>query len=278
MHANLPAWPRANAPVRLVVFGSRRDRRELSVRLRGRKAIVTGGSKGIGLAIATAFVREGAQVMITSRKADACESAAAELGEAATWMASNVGDPDQAEAVIDTTIERFGGVDILVNNAATNPYAGLTIDVDIPRWNKTFQTNLTAPLVWTQMCWRKHMRAHGGAVVNISTVGAFTTSPILGTYDITKAALVHMTKQLAAELAPQVRVNCIAPGLIKTDFARVLWEDGRGEQAAQFYPLKRLGEPEDIAAAAVYLAGDATWTTGQTLIVDGGGTSAYMRG
>ena len=174
--------------------------------------------------------------------------------------------------------ERLGGLDVLVNNAATNPYAGPTIDVDLARWQKTLEINLTAPLLWTQRAWQRAMKEHGGAVVNISSVGGFSTSPILGVYDITKAALIHLTKQLAAELGPQVRVNAIAPGLIKTDFARALWDGGGGDLVAKAYPLKRLGEPEDVAEAARYLASDASsWGTGQTLVLDGGGIIAFQR-
>ena len=123
------------------------------------------------------------------------------------------------------------------------------------------------------------MKEHGGAVINIASVGGLATSPILGVYDVTKAALIHLTKQLAAELGPKVRVNAIAPGLIKTDFARVLWEKGRGEQVAKAYPLKRLGEPEDVAAAALYLASDAAsgWVTGHTIVLDGGGLIGFGR-
>ena len=156
--------------------------------------------------------------------------------------------------------------------------AGPVIDADIPRWEKTFQVNLTAPLVWTQLCWNSWMKEHGGEVINISSVGAFATSPILGTYDITKLALVQLTRQLAAEMSPGVRVNAVCPGLIKTDFARALWDEGRGDQVAQAYPLKRLGEPEDIANAALYLASEASgWMTGQALVVDGGGLIGFAQ-
>ena len=214
--------------------------------------------------------------MITSRKADACEEAAAEIGHDCAWEAGNVGNPDDADRVIAACIERFGGVDILVNNAATNPYAGPMIEADIPRWQKTIDVNMTAPLVWTQKVWNAHMRANGGVVLNISSVGGLSTSPILGVYDVTKAALIHMTKQLAPELAPGVRVNAICPGLIKTDFAKALWADGRGDAVAEAYPLKRLGEVEDIAGAALYLAADTgSWMTGQIMVLDGGGLVSF---
>jgi NAD(P)-dependent dehydrogenase (short-subunit alcohol dehydrogenase family) len=248
--------------------------------LEGKVALVTGGSRGIGKGIAQAFVNAGAQVMIMSRKAERCEAAAKEIGGDTQWAAGNIGNSDDAERVIDATLERFGRLDILVNNAATNPYAGPTIDVDMPRWEKTLQVNLTAPLLWTQLAWKRTLQQNGGAVINVSSVGGFTTSAILGEYDVTKAALIHLTKQLAAELGPQVRVNAVAPGLIKTDFARVLWEGERGPEVAQAYPLKRLGEPEDVAAAAVYLADDETsgWITGHTIVLDGGGLIAFKGG
>ncbi len=241
-------------------------------RIDGKVAIVTGGSRGIGFGIARAYASAGAKVMITGRKAEALEDAANAIGGDIACRAGHAGQPEEIEAAVDETIARFGRVDILVNNAATNPYAGPTIDVDLPRWDKTFETNLRGPLVWTQTCWRKWMSEHGGSVINISSVGGLSTNPVLGVYDVTKAALLALTRQLAAELAPKVRVNAIAPGLIKTDFARLLWEGDRGEQVAKSYPLQRLGEVEDIASGALFLAADtAGWMTGQTLVFDGGG-------
>lgn len=250
----------------------------MEARLDGKVALVTGGSRGIGKAIARAFVAAGARVMITSRKAETCETAAAELGPAVAWEAGHAGKPEDAERVIDATLERLGGLDVLVNNAATNPYAGPTIEVDLPRWEKTLQVNLTAPLVWTQLAWKKALAERGGAVINIASVGGLATSPTIGVYDVTKAALIHLTRQLAAELGPGVRVNAVAPGLIKTDFARALWEGEGGDRVAKAYPLKRLGEPEDVAAAVTYLASDASsWVTGQTLVLDGGGIVSFSR-
>ncbi len=244
----------------------------MDLRLETKTAIVTGGSRGIGKAIAKAYAEAGAKVMITSRKAEVCEAAAEEIGHGVLWRAGNVGDPEGAGAVVAATIEEFGGVDVLVNNAATNPYAGPMIDVDLGRWDKTFQVNVTAPLVWTQLCWNLWMKEHGGSIVNVSSVGALGTSPALGVYSTTKAALIHMTEELAAELSPQVRVNALAPGLVKTDFARALWDGGRGDEIAQAYPLKRLGEVDDIAGAALYLASDlSSFMTGRTLVLDGGG-------
>ncbi len=248
----------------------------MDVRLDGKVAVVTGGSKGIGLGIATAMAEAGAQVVVVSRKADQLEAAAEAIGHGCDWYAANVGELDQAAATIETVLARHGRLDVLVNNAAANPYAGPTIDVDLGRWNKTLQVNITGPMFWTQLAWQAWMREHGGSVVNISSVGGLSTNPILGVYDVTKAALIHLTKQLGAELGPKVRVNCVAPGLVRTDFARILWEGERGGEVAQAYPLKRLGEPEDIAAATLFLASDAaSFITGQTIVVDGGGLVAF---
>ncbi len=239
--------------------------------LTGKRALVTGASRGIGRAIAAAFATAGADVMLSSRKADALEEAAASMtGGRVETFAANAGEPDQAEACVLATVERLGGLDILVNNAATNPYLGPSIDIDLSRYDKTFQVNLRGPLVWTQAAWRASLREHGGVVLNVSSVGGIRSEAAIGIYNVTKAALIHLTETLAAELAPRVRVNALAPGLIKTDFARALWEPAEEAAAAQV-PLRRLGVPEDVAHAALFLASDlASWITGHTLVVDGG--------
>jgi NAD(P)-dependent dehydrogenase (short-subunit alcohol dehydrogenase family) len=247
----------------------------LELNLAGKVVLVTGGSKGIGLAIATAFAREGAALMLSSRKQEGLDAAARGIldeipGARVETFAANAGEPDQAEACVDATIERLGGIDVLVNNAGINPDAGRTIDADLGAWDKTFRVNVRGALAWTQLAWHRTMREHGGSVINMSSVGGIAGTTGIGTYNITKAAVIHLTKVLAVELAPQVRVNCLAPGLVKTDFARALWEPG-GDDAGAGLPLRRLGEPDDIAGAAVFLASDAArWLTGHVLVVDGG--------
>jgi len=242
----------------------------MDVRLDGKVALVTGASKGIGRAIGAALAASGARVMLSSRKQDALDEAAGAMdGEVATY-AANAGEPEQAEACVEATMDKFGAVDILVNNAATNPYMGPSIDIDLARYDKTLQVNLRGPLVWTQLAWNASMREHGGAVINIASVGAMGIEPRIGIYNTTKAALVYLTRTLAADLAPGVRVNAIAPGLVKTDMARALWEPNEAA-LAKHLPLRRLGEPEDIGKAALFLASEqSSWITGHTLVVDGG--------
>jgi NAD(P)-dependent dehydrogenase (short-subunit alcohol dehydrogenase family) len=244
----------------------------MQLSLDGKVALVTGASRGIGRAIAAAYAESGAKVMLSSRKQADLEKAAAEMQGDVAVFAAHAGDPDQAKGCVAATVERFGGLDVLVNNAATNPYFGPLIEVDLPRWDKIFEVNLRGPLVWIQEAWKEQMNDHGGSIINLASVGGMTYGGYIGAYDITKAGVIHMTKHLATELGPRVRVNAIAPGLVKTDMARALWDNELGEQIAKRWPLGRLGEPGDIAGAAVFLASDAAaWITGHVLVVDGGG-------
>jgi NAD(P)-dependent dehydrogenase (short-subunit alcohol dehydrogenase family) len=242
----------------------------MDLRLDGKVALVTGASKGIGKAIATELAAAGAHVMISSRKEEALEAARSEMQGDVEIFAANAGDVAAAEACVSATIERFGALDILVNNAATNPYMGPTIDIDPSRFDKIVEVNQRAPLMWTQFAWHQWMKDHGGSVINITSIGGLSVETSIGNYNVSKAALIHQTKTLAKELAPGVRVNSIAPGLVKTDMARALWEEHEAS-VAKMVPLQRLGEPIDIANAAVFLASDAaSWITGTTVVVDGG--------
>lgn len=241
----------------------------MDVTLTGKVALVTGASKGIGLAIAKSLAESGAKVMLSSRKEDQLRAAASTINGDTEVFAANAGDLDAASRCIDATIERFGALDILVNNAATNPYFGKTLGVDEGRFDKTFDVNVKAPLFWSKMAHERWMKDHPGVILNIASVGGMRAEIGLGVYNLTKAALIHMTRQLASELGPS-RVVGIAPGLVKTDFAAVL-VDNFGETLAARLPTKRLGEPEDIANLATFLvSGAASWITGETYVIDGG--------
>jgi len=245
-----------------------------SIDLSGKVALVTGASKGIGLAIAARLVAAGACVMLSSRKQAGLDAAAASIRNESSaeveTFAAHAGDVDAAAACVGATVKRFGGLDILVNNAATNPHFGPLIDIDLGMFDKTVQVNLRGPLAWTQLAWRAGMAERGGCVLNVASVGGLRHEGGIGGYNVTKAGLIHLTRVLAAELGPGVRVNAIAPGLVRTDFARVLVETA-GDALAARLPLRRLGEPDDIAGAALWLCSDlASWVTGHTLVVDGG--------
>jgi NAD(P)-dependent dehydrogenase (short-subunit alcohol dehydrogenase family) len=241
----------------------------MQISLEGKVALVTGASKGIGRAIAGSMAEAGAKVMLSSRKQDQLEIAASEIGGDTAVFAANAGDVASAKACVAATIERFGALDILVNNAATNPYYGPTLGVDEGRYDKTFQVNLRGPLFWCQAAWEQAMRDKPGVIINIASVGGLRAEGALGVYNLTKAALIHLTRQLGGELGP-TRVVGIAPGLVKTDFASVLVAN-YGDSLAAAMPLKRLGEPQDIANLATFLASDmASWITGETYVIDGG--------
>lgn len=241
----------------------------MDISLQGKTALVTGGSRGIGKAIAATFVRCGANVMIVSRKEDSLRATAAEIGGNIAYVAANTWDVDSAESVVEQTLAKFGAIDIFVNNAATNPYAGPMMEVDQSRYDKTFQVNLRGAVFWTQSVWNRWMKDHPGVIVNIASIGGLRTEASLGVYNLTKAAIIHMTRQLAGELG-ETRVVGIAPGLIVTDFAQML-VDNFGETLAKRLPTKRLGQPQDIANLVAFLASDlASWITGETYVIDGG--------
>jgi NAD(P)-dependent dehydrogenase (short-subunit alcohol dehydrogenase family) len=238
--------------------------------LTGRTAIVTGGSRGIGLAIAEAMVDAGSSVVVTSRKPGAAEAAAQPLGERAAGFQAHVVDEEAALRCVEFAIERFGSLDILVNNAGTNPARGPLVEMDHSRFIKTVEVNLWGPILWSGLVWKAWMREHGGNVISTASLGGLIARADLGVYHATKAALIHLTRHLALELAPSVRVNAVAPGLVRTRLAEALWHQDEDAIAEQF-PLRRIGEPADVAGAVVFLASDAaSWITGETIVVDGG--------
>jgi NAD(P)-dependent dehydrogenase (short-subunit alcohol dehydrogenase family) len=242
-----------------------------------RVAIVTGGSRGLGSAIAEGLVAHGARVVLSSRKQQDLDLVAARLNErtpdAAVAIAAHAGRPDDLRALVEATMERFGRIDILVNNAGTNPYFGPLIDAELGAWDKTFEVNLRGYFVLTQLVYRAWMEAHGGAVLNIASTGGLRPSFGLGVYDVTKAGVVMLTRQLARELGGRVRVNCIAPGLFETRFAQALWSNEAVlQRVLENNPFGRIGRPEEIAGAAVFLVSDAAgYVNGQVLVIDGGG-------
>src|SRR3954470_5022810 len=247
----------------------------MDIRLDGKVALVTGASKGIGRAIAAELADAGAKVMISSRKQDQLDVAAASMSGEVAAFAANAGEPDQAEACIAACVDRFGAIDILVNNAAANPYFGPIMGIDLSALEKTTKVNQTGYLVWTQLAVKAGLGTRpGGAILNVSSIGGVSVEPALGWYNVTKAAVIHLSRHLAAELAPAVRVNAILPGIIRTDFSKALWENSE-DALAKHMPMHRLGEPEDVAKASLFLVSDAAaWITGQTLVVDGGAAVA----
>jgi len=245
-----------------------------------RTVLITGASRGIGKATALAFAAQGCNVVLTSRRQEALDEVAGEITAAHPDVgvlahAAHAAEAEQAAACVDATVQRFGRVDVLVNNAGTNPYFGPLVDLDPVRAEKIVRLNQYGPVLWTQLCWKASMSEHGGSVVNVASVGGLLTEPGIGYYNATKAALIHLTRQLAAELAPGVRVNGVAPGIVRTHLAKALWENFE-DRLNEALPLGRIGEPDDIADVITFLAGDAArWMTGQTIVVDGGSSIKY---
>ncbi len=244
--------------------------------LTGKVAVITGSTKGIGKAIAEQFAKHGAKVVISSRKADLCDEVAKSINEdggEAVAVPCNVGHRDQLEALFDESRKKWGKIDILVSNAAVNPWYGSALDIPDDAFRKTMDVNIQSNMWMAQMVVPEMRARKDGAIIIVSSTGGLRGSTVLGAYCISKAADMQIARNLAAELGPDnIRVNCIAPGLVKTNFARALYEDPAVEaKRIAATPLRRLGEPDDIAGIAVYLASPAgSWTTGQTFVIDGG--------
>ncbi|WP_020140546.1 SDR family oxidoreductase [Streptomyces sp. 351MFTsu5.1] len=239
--------------------------------LSGKVALITGASRGIGYGVAEALVARGDRVVITGRNEDALKEAVEQLGsDRAVGVAGKAHDEAHQAVAVERAMEAFGRVDYLVNNAGTNPVFGPIADLDLDVARKVFETNVISALGFAQKTWHAWQKDNGGAIVNIASVAGITPSPFIAAYGISKAAMINLTQQLAHEFAPKVRVNAIAPAVVKTKFAQALYE-GREAEAAAAYPLARLGVPSDIGGAAAFLtSGQSDWVTGQTLVVDGG--------
>jgi NAD(P)-dependent dehydrogenase (short-subunit alcohol dehydrogenase family) len=243
-----------------------------SSRYKGRVALITGGSRGIGLSIAERILNEGGRVCITGRKQENLNSALASLnvGDRAIAVTGHADDSDHQSETIETILKEFGQVDLLVNNAGINPAFGSLLEVKTEMAIRTFNVNVLAMLNWVRVAHNLWFDEHGGVIVNVSSVAGIRPAQGIGMYGISKAAIIQLTAQLALELSPSVRVNAVAPAVVKTKFARILYEENEGDLAST-YPLKRLGWPADIASAVAYLGSDdASWVTGQTMVIDGG--------
>jgi 3-oxoacyl-[acyl-carrier protein] reductase len=244
----------------------------LSGRFDGRVAIVTGASRGIGLAVAERLVADGARVCITARKADALAEAVESLGgsDNAIFSAGAADDEAHQAETVAATLEAFGRIDFLVNNTGINPTYGRMIDVELGAAEKTFRVNVISTIAWAQKVYHAWMGEHGGAMVNVASVAGLKPAPGIGVYGTSKSGVIHVTEELAVELGPEIRVNAVAPAVVKTKFASALYE-GREEEVASAYPLKRLGVPDDVGSVVAFLLSeDAAWITGQTITIDGG--------
>jgi NAD(P)-dependent dehydrogenase (short-subunit alcohol dehydrogenase family) len=250
--------------------------------LSGKTAIITGATKGIGRAIASRMAEHGANIVVSSRKPDLCDQVAQDInenwargGSEAAAIPCHISHKEQLQALVDQTLARFGGIDILVCNAAVNPFFGSLRDIPDSAFDRIMETNIRSNHWLCQMA-SPHIAARGGGtIIIVSSVGGLRAGGVLGAYGISKAADMQITRALAVEYGPEnIRVNCIAPGLIRTDFARALWEDEhRLKSVNAKTPLGRIGEPDEIAGTAVMLASAAgSFISGETIVIDGGVT------
>jgi NAD(P)-dependent dehydrogenase (short-subunit alcohol dehydrogenase family) len=246
--------------------------------LTGKVAVITGSSRGIGRAIAQRMAEHGAKVVVTSRKLDACEQVVKTIrdqGGEAIALACNISRKEDLQKLVDDTTAHWGGIDVLVCNAAVNPYYGPSIAMPDEAYEKVMNSNVRSNFWLCNMVLPQMAQRGGGSIIIISSIAGLMGTATLGVYGLSKAADMALARNLCVEWGPKnVRVNCIAPGLIRTDFARALWEDPKVyQQTVKAYPLRRIGEPDEIAGAAVFLAAAAgSFVTGQTLVIDGGGT------
>jgi NAD(P)-dependent dehydrogenase (short-subunit alcohol dehydrogenase family) len=245
--------------------------------LTGRVALVTGASRGIGSAIAESLAEQGAQVVLSSRKQADLDEEAARINATypdRVWpVAAHAGRPEDLERLVKSVMERYAHIDILVNNAATNPYVGPVLGPEMAAWDKTFEVNLRGLFILTKLVYEAWMESHGGAIVNVASVGGLRPSPGLGVYNVTKAGVIMLTRQLARELGRNVRVNAVAPGLIKTRFAEALWgNEAILERVLASNPMGRIGVPDEVASAVAFLVSDAaSYINGEVIVIDGGG-------
>ena len=244
--------------------------------LAGKTAIITGATRGIGLAIAGGYLEAGGNVVVCSRKQENVDQALSQLqssSDSLLGIACHVGKPDDVTQLVDRSVERFGGVDILVNNAGTNPYFGPIIDSDETAWDKTMDVNLKGPYMLSKACGKEMVERGGGSIINVSSVAGLTASSMQGIYSVSKAALIMLTKVLARELgSKKIRANCICPGLIKTQLSQALWQNEELEKSlTSMKALGRIGTTDELVGAAIYYASDASsFTTGSVIQVDGG--------